>query len=191
MTSPVQNEFALLLLSGAVATGKSSIAGELQGSYKFHRIRTSTFLQRLAEERGIEVGRTTLQDLGDELDLTTDYQWPITLAQQQIDVDTSAKKWLLDAVRKRKQVQHFRSHFGPNVLHVHLTAPETVIQERYGRRSDSIDGSQDVLAYSRLISHSNEIESRSLIEIADFVIDTSIHSPIETATMINKALQEM
>ena len=63
--------------------------------------------------------------------------------------------------------------------HVHLTAPEEVLRERYTRRSDPSD-----TPYEDAINHPNEVAARSLIDRADLVFDTSVMSTEEVVRRI-------
>ena len=64
---------ALVLLSGPIAVGKTTLADFLIREFGFHRVRSSDYLKSLAAARGIRESRDVLQELGDELDYSTDY----------------------------------------------------------------------------------------------------------------------
>ncbi|MGH6648034.1 AAA family ATPase [Aquabacterium sp.] len=177
---------ALVLLSGPIAVGKTSVRDELLSTYGFDYVRSSAFLKALAEEQGQSDQRASLQDLGDRLDLETDYRWVLdNVARPGIAASPDQKHWLVDAVRKKRQVEHFREAYGARVLHVHLDAPEIVLQQRYASRSSSI---RDLTPYQSAVQHENEVASRSLIEIADHVFDTSALTSQEIAEAIVKKL---
>ena len=80
-------------------------------------------------------------------------------------------RWLVDSVRKKRQIDLFRVRF-PSVLHVHLTAPETLLRKRYAERPDRIEG----MDYQTAISQPNEISERSLIDWADLVFESGENS---------------
>lgn len=180
----------LVLLSGPVAGGKSVVANELITNHAFKRISTGGHLMEMAKKRGINVGRTELQDLGDQLDLETDYYWPISVAINQIQSSPDISYWLLDAVRKEKQVQHFRKEFPGSLLHVHLTAPEEVIRARYAERLAAGHAYGVGTSYEQMLAHPNEISSRDLKRVADFCFDTSTSQPEEIAISISQRLRE-
>ena len=83
-------------------------------------------------------------------------------------------------------MEHFREAFGPLVLHVHLTAPEEVLQRRYELR---LATAGEATPYAAAIQHENERASRSLSEFADLVLDTSTLTPLELAQLIAHAAQ--
>lgn len=183
--------FQLVLISGAVAAGKSSAAALLISSYGFRRVSSGDYLRGLAAERGIDSDRSSLQALGDRLDLDTDFAWLIDdVAAPMIDLG-GAERWLVDAVRKRKQVQHFRRRF-PDLVHVHFAAPEPILRQRYVDRLIATGAKSDDAAsdYDRAILHQNEIEARSLSEIADIEFDTSKMSPEEIVAAIGGEIEE-
>jgi chloramphenicol 3-O-phosphotransferase len=162
----------ILLLSGAIGAGKTSIAKVLMTSFAFQKIGTSDYLISQIPRSELREGderRLQLQELGDRLDRETDYRWVIDpVAVQAIAQAPLVESWLIDAVRKKRQVEHFRNQFGPKIRHIHLTAPEEVLRARHAQRGED---------YDQAIAHPNEVNSRSLIEIADHIVDTSSLEP--------------
>jgi adenylosuccinate synthase len=158
----------LLLLSGAIGAGKSSVATALMGSHGFRKIGSSDYLKSQIPINQLKEGdelRLQLQELGDRLDQETDYLWIVNpVAIQAIANAAGVTHWLIDAVRKKRQVEHFRHHFGANIRHVHIGAPEEVLRSRYGNKGN----------YDQAIAHPNEVNARSLSEIADRTFDSSV-----------------
>jgi len=176
---------ALVLLSGPIAVGKTSVRQELLAAHGFDYVRSSAYLKALAEAQGQGDQREHLQNLGDRLDVETDYRWVLDqVARPGFAASPSQKRWLVDAVRKRRQVEHFRKAYSHRVLHVHLDAPESVLQKRYELR---LVTTGDVTPYQVATRHENEVASRSLIEIADLVLDASTMNPKELADAIAAA----
>lgn len=174
----------LVLLSGPIAVGKTSVRQELVSAHQFDYVRSSAYLKDLAstQDRTLRDQRTELQQLGDQLDLETDYKWVLDrVAYPGFLAYPMQKRWLVDAVRKKRQVEHFREAFGPRVFHVHLTAAEEVLRQRYEHR---LAKEEDAISYDRAIDHDNERASRSLINCADLVLDTGSASPPAIAQMI-------
>lgn len=171
-----QNTFpsvsCLILLSGPVAVGKTSVANSLTSHLGFERVRSGTFLQNKAKELGSQADRASLQALGDKLDDETDYRWIVDdVAAVAIRNNISQNSWLIDAVRKDKQVEHFRSTFGNVVLHIHLIADECSLKDRYEKRLASGGEYDGKIQYEEAILHPNEQASRSLKSCADLVVD--------------------
>ena len=175
----------ILLLSGPVASGKSCVAELLKSKHAFKKVSTGEYLTKLAKERGKQGGRTLLQEMGDELDIETDYTWPVDLAMQQMA--GAGGDWLLDAVRKERQVFHFRQRFGLKLFHAHLFAPEHILAQRYKERLANRTKSDDDIPYEVAIQHSNERAARALINIADLKIDTNDLSSEDAAQRIREA----
>jgi hypothetical protein len=179
---PVVSIESLVLLSGPIAVGKTSVRQELLAAHGYDQVRSSAYLVDLAGKLGESLARTSLQDLGDRLDRDTDYRWVLDeVALPAFAATPSKRRWLVDAVRKRRQVGHFRQAFGSLVLHVHLNAPEDVLRERYCARLPS---ARDATPYDVAARHENEVASRDLIFIADLVLDASIANPQELAQKI-------
>ncbi|PPT57866.1 hypothetical protein XarbCFBP8138_03270 [Xanthomonas arboricola] len=122
--------------------------------------------------------RLQLQEKGDQLDIDSDYMWvidPVTTSV--IAQNPNTLNWLVDAVRKKRQVEHFRERFSSSLTHVHLTAPEAILRLRSGLTDE---------AYERAINHPNEVNARALERFADQVFDTSKHTPQQIAARLAK-----
>jgi adenylosuccinate synthase len=181
----------LLLVSGPVAVGKSAVATVLIQEHGFQGIKSSQYLRDLAQQRNVGQGRTDLQALGDQLDEQTDYRWLIDdVAARAMAEAPQQERWLLDAVRKARQVEHFRKRFGDAILHAHFSAPETVLEQRYSGRLAAGGEHPGNTSYADAIRHPNEIASRNLVEIADIVIDLEHTSSQDAASAILKKWRE-
>jgi hypothetical protein len=180
----------LLLLSGPVAVGKSGVANTLIKYHGFASIKSSTYLRAKAASDGLDESRTVLQKTGDSLDDETDFKWLIDdVAVPAIAANPDNDRWLLDSVRKKRQVEHFRNHFGKSVFHVHLTAPEPTIEARYNNRLSAGNETGNI-PYSTAIAHTNELSSRSLVDIADFLFDLANASSAAAALAILEKWEE-
>ena len=175
----------LILISGAVGAGKSSVASILVRQHGIDRVSSGDYLRTLAVKQGLEIDRKSLQLLGDQLDENTDYSWLLDDVAVPLIGNSGSKKWLVDAVRKRKQVWNFRSRF-EDVIHVHLSAPESLLRQRYISRlvASGMDSGGAEIDYERAVVHPNEVEARSLSQVADLVFDTSSVPPEEIAAVI-------
>lgn len=161
-------------MSGPIAVGKTAIAKQLVDAYRFNRIRSGGYLLLLAESRNGDKSRKGLQDLGDSLDRDTDYRWIVDdVAQPAIENGGGDGFWLLDSIRKHRQLYHFRDAFGSAVVHVHFTAAEEVLRSRYTTRLKSSQDYHGFTSYDDAVAHPNEVESRSLESAADLIIDVT------------------
>lgn len=171
----------VVLISGPIAVGKSSVAASLEKTHSAKRIRSSTYLRSLLPN-GALASRASLQNLGDTLDLQTDFRWLVdNVAYPQIHELPNAL-WLVDAVRKHKQVAHFREAFPNSVVHVHLLASEETLRRRHQNRLN--EQGYPGKSYEEEMAHPNETESRSLVAKADLTIDTDQVHPDRAAEII-------
>ncbi|WP_312348023.1 hypothetical protein [Stenotrophomonas acidaminiphila] len=172
----------IVLLSGPFKVGKSTVTGELVQQFGYLKISSGDYLRSLnpdVEQLDIAQARLLLQEAGDALDRQTDFRWVVDpVATSAIANAPGAFTWLFDAVRKPRQVEHFREKFGSAVMHVHLTAPDDVLRSRSGLTET---------AFITAIAHSNEVNSRSLGDMADRVFDTTSLTAQQIATQIAQA----
>jgi adenylosuccinate synthase len=174
----------ILLLSGPVAVGKTAIADVLLKQEGFERLRSGGFLLEFAEKHGLGTDRAGLQELGDRFDVESDYRWIVDdVAGPAVEARPEQLRWLMDAVRKHRQVEHFRSAWGAKAVHLHLTASEELLRRRYEARMASGAEYLGNTSYDAAIAHPNEIESRSLIRIADLVVAVDGLSPEQIVQM--------
>lgn len=160
----------LLLLSGAMGAGKSSIAAELKAKHFFSAISTSSYLRENLNSITNQGSRLSLQKLGDQFDIQTNFTWVIdSVAIPAINNNPNVENWLLDAVRKPRQVELFREKFGCCVKHVHLFASEDELQRRFLER----DHQETINSYIAASRHPNELIARSLRAISDHAFDTT------------------
>lgn len=172
----------LLLLSGPMASGKTSVSAALQEHFGFFQISSSYFLRAQLVGQGEVPDRHKLQELGDSLDRATDFSWVIdSVAIPEINARPDIDNWLLDAVRKSRQVELFKLHFVGVVMHVHLDAHESVLQQRHAER-----GLNHLAEYHANVRHPNELSARSLGSMADKVFDTETLTVLEIARQIIK-----
>ncbi|MBO2985834.1 AAA family ATPase [Burkholderia pseudomallei] len=175
----------LVLLSGPLAVGKTTLRDYLVAKHGFDHVRSSTFLIEKARRENLLADRRGLQELGDRLDAETDYRWIVDeVALPSMYASTGQARWLVDAVRKPKQVEHFKSLEHVNVVHVHLTAPEEVLRLRYESRQAKNAAGLSAPSYDDAIAHPNEVAARSLIHIADIVADVTNENTAKLAELI-------
>lgn len=169
----------IVLFSGPAAGGKSTICKILERHYSFVPIKSSKYLRKIALEQKQEITREALQEIGDRLDDETDFRWLVdVVAIPQIDALPNHQLWFVDSVRKKKQIEYFRSAFSTDVVHVHLTASEEVLQQRFIQRDVDHKTTRYEKPYDEHIRHPNEVSSRSLRNLADLVFDTSDTTPV-------------
>lgn len=175
----------ILLLSGPLAAGKSSVANALEIEHRFRRIRSGAYLLELAGRRGVPADRKGLQTLGDALDEDTGYLWLVAdIARPTIHAQPWIRRWLVDCVRKPEQVAHFRAAFGDRAYHAHLTAGEAVLMQRYQDRLRQGGEYLGNTPYEAAIQHPNEVAARGLASLADVTISTEHSTPSLVASRL-------
>ena len=126
----------ILVLTGEIATGKTTLSEELVKRYGFTHIKTRELLKVSAlksntiekvEQRGF------LQNYGANLDKKTNGGWILNESQSII---SSNKLILIDSARIKEQIDAFRKSFPQNVVHIHLTAPDEVKLQRFMNRTN-------------------------------------------------------
>lgn len=163
-----------------MASGKTSVSAALRELHGFLPISSGSFLRAELAARNKSFDRHNLQEFGDSLDTATDFSWLIeSVATPALEGRPDVDNWLLDAVRKPRQVELFRLRFEDTVRHVHIVAPEVVLQQRYAAR-----GLGHLDNYQASVLHPNEQSARSLAGFADKVLDTDEYSPVEVADQI-------
>lgn len=163
-----------------MASGKTSVSTALQSDFGYVPISSGAFLRAQSAAKGKPADRHSLQELGDALDLATDFSWLIdSVALPAINSRPDVQNWLLDAVRKPRQVELFRICFGGAVRHIHIVAPDAVLQQRYTSRTETL-----VEEYQACVLHPNEQITRSLAAYADSVFDTESYTSLEIARQI-------
>jgi len=180
---------AMLLMSGPVAVGKTAVREALVSKHGFAYLKSSQYLRAEAERAGLSSERVVLQELGDRLDEETDYRWLIdSVALPAMKRAPDSSRWVVDAVRKRRQIEHFRASFADAVFHVHFTADESILVDRYKARQISQGAAGDSTPYESAIDHDNERSARSLHVVADMLVDLGKYSASAAAEAIVSAL---
>lgn len=179
------NTHVLLLLSGEICAGKSSVCTELTNRFGFTSVSTGGYLQKIALEKKLIADRITLQKLGDSLDKETNGEWLIHAYEQ--SKNPQQRRYFLDSVRKRFQVEIFRNKIDDLVFHLHLSAPDGLLRERFEKRKDSLSHDASI-SYEDAKKSATEINVKNLSEIADLNIDTSIYSPKDIAFKVMKSI---
>src|SRR6266540_3217439 len=115
MESP-RRDGAVILLSGAVGAGKTTLADALVRKLGFARLFTrDLILSRLPET---PLTRVNLQAAGERLDQETDGQWVAHELVKLMSGDSSARGYVVDAVFIPQQVEAVRRAAQGPVLHV-------------------------------------------------------------------------
>ncbi|WP_438032426.1 adenylosuccinate synthetase [Sorangium sp. So ce204] len=161
----------VILLSGPVASGKTTLSDALVNRYRFKRLKTRDLIHAMA---GTAAERGALQEAGERLDRETGGLWvagALTRSVSQLGDDETV---VVDAVRIEAQVDAIRRAFGLRTTHVHLTASDGVLAQRYRDRNRAV---QEFSSYAKVRANATESGIEKLKDIADVVIDTARSSP--------------
>jgi adenylosuccinate synthase len=161
----------IILLSGPVACGKSTLAAGLEGRYNIVRLKTKDLIKRLRP--GVADERKALQRAGDVLDRLSEGDWIAIELHRILPKVPPGGIILVDSVRIPKQIAAIRRAFGARVIHIHLTAPDPVLESRYHARSEGqTSGIEELPSYAEVRKNSTERYVSKLSAEADVVIDT-------------------
>jgi adenylosuccinate synthase len=168
----------IILLSGPVASGKTTLGDSLVGRYGLVRLKSRELIHTLLKT---QPERAALQLGGDALDRKTKGRWIAdALARELLDRPADAMV-LVDSVRIETQVKAIREAFGPRVTHVHLTAPIDELSRRYRDRRREL---KELSSYRQVRTNPTEKNIESLARLADVVVDTHRSTPEEVVIRV-------
>lgn len=156
----------IVLLSGGVSSGKTTLGTMLVRRFGFDQIKTKQIIREYFPKSENE--RKALQTHGDYLDKKTNGAWVRDEVRARID-KTAPKYLLVDAVRRENQVEAVRKAYGPHVFHIHLDAPADILTSRYKNRTPT---SKELPDYKDVVKNRTEQRISRLAQIADAVIRT-------------------
>jgi adenylosuccinate synthase len=161
----------IILLSGPVASGKSTLGLLLADRYRVQHVKTRQIIRTKFPK--VEQERGALQKAGDRLDRDTKGAWVATeVSRLAAEIEEEAVI-LVDSVRTADQIRALREAFGPRVVHMHLSAPDEVLEQRYLERQGP---TREFTTYAELVRNRTEAGIGKLAQIADVVIDTKLSS---------------
>lgn len=168
---PAEHVPLIVLLSGPVGSGKTTLATRLVAERRFDRLATrDAILRRLPRTRQT---RVDLQAAGEDLDRATQGRWVADEVQQMLEKGGSPTGIVVDAVLIPAQVDAVRALMGHTVVHIHLTAPLGELERRYSQKKASI---VETPRYVEVLESKTEAAVPGLADPADLVIDTSLMS---------------
>lgn len=161
----------VVVVSGPVAGGKSTLARELANRFGGRRLSTRELLVRhISEDQ--PATRTLLQKIGQERDLATNGSW-VAEGFSRAVLDANEDLVIIDSARRIEQVHALRVAFGRDVRHVHITAPREICSQRHEERRVRSDNTETT--YEEVCADSTESRIEDLADHADVVIDTNRH----------------
>lgn len=168
----------IVLLSGPIASGKTTLGDALIERHRFLRVKTRELLAAII---GNHAGRLDLQEAGDQLDRRTKGSWIASALARQLAGNSIGARILIDSVRIPEQIDAIRRSFGNRVVHVHLTAPPKILKSRFLGRAGAIG---EARTYAQAKQNITESSVERLADIADIVIDTSSSLPADVVARV-------
>jgi adenylosuccinate synthase len=157
----------VVLLSGHIAAGKSTLAESLVERYGASLIKTRELIERVAEERDIATdNRAAMQDLGERLDTETGGGWVGEAVSRFIAGLPEGSLVVIDGVRIAGQIESVRDAVSGRVDHVHLQASPAELAARFVARGDTD------ATFAEAQSNATESAVDGLAQDADITIDT-------------------
>ena len=170
--------YTILLLSGPICAGKSSIAKKLSDKYNAHIFKTNRLLESYLHKKNKSITRSILQKEGESLDEKTNGKWVSDALFEKLNVEEITEGIIIvDSIRIIGQAHEIRKAFGgtrseTTVYHLHLTSENrSVLERRYKRRSAKSKISE-LKNYADLSESKTEKEIDYLSNYADILIKT-------------------
>lgn len=164
----------IVLLSGNVSSGKTTLANSLSSAFGFQLLKTKEILQSLAKKkigRALESERSAMQKFGERLDRETNGKWVLAaLTRLMRTLPNGAAGVIVDAVRIKEQIDAVRKAHGFSVTHIHIKAPAGILADRYKHRKTT--GIRELATYRQVERDPTESNVQRLENVADVVIDT-------------------
>jgi adenylosuccinate synthase len=155
----------VIVLSGRVGAGKSTLAGLLRERIGAKVLKTKDLIAKLSATK---LGnRRTRQLAGQRLDKLTGGRWVVDAVNERILSEANLELLVVDAARIPEQVRLIRQS-GWSVVHVHLEASEGSLEERYKRRP----ANEELPSYRDVAMNWTEKHADALKDLADVVVNT-------------------
>lgn len=161
----------IVLVSGQICSGKSALVEQLREKHDARVVKTKELILKKWPKTKDE--RRSLQLAGQKLDREDGGVWVAEALQRIID-ETSQDKtpkglYVVDSVRILGQISSIRKAYGADVHHVHLTATDIELRNRFESRSRSEDQGVE---YEQLKGNKTEKGVEKLADVADVVVST-------------------
>lgn len=161
----------VVVLSGPMGAGKSTLAEGLQRRHGARIVHSRQLLQARVGADGL--GRLELQQRGEALDEQTQGRW---LAEDLRELlrrpEDRPELLVVDAIRIEAQALALHRVLGSRVVHVHLSAADETLAERYARRRSRSATDTERASFEEARANPTEQRVGELARHADLVLDT-------------------
>ena len=164
----------IVLLSGEIASGKSTVCEGLVKQYDFHVVSTKEVLKNVASRKlkgAVPEDREFFMKFGRELDEKTKGKWVLDEIQHVI---LQYDRVLIDAARISEQIDEFRERYGIAVVHIHIDARPEWRREHFITRGKQMDkfktDAEGDKMFKEYSEDPTEAQVHSLKDKADLVI---------------------
>lgn len=161
-------------IGGPIATGKTTAANHIK-TFNYSYGRFSQVLHMILAERGVEPNRTSLQEIGEEVNKSPGQRW---LCKQLIKSLPEKGNLVIDGLRYPEDHAFMVETFGSAFVHVHIYSSTEIRAKRY-----IVDGNTEN-EFKTACSHNVEKKIDKLTALAHVVINndgnvSSLHKEIE------------
>jgi len=173
----------LILISGPVGSGKTTLSAALESKYGALHLRTRELMATRAQKDGSSLpkDRAGLQAYGETLDRLTGGRWVADDLASLFHTIEPGRLVVIDSIRIREQLDAVREAFGRDVVHLHLSAPREELSLRYKNRGQS-SGIVELASYDEVFTNPTEAAVVLLAGDADIAIDSQRCSPADVVT---------
>jgi|ERR1700730_368204 len=169
-------QLRIVLLSGPICAGKSALTKQLVDRHGATILKTRELITKIRP--GIAATRTALQRTGEALDRADNGAWLASSLAQFVEErprDPALQQVIVvDSVRILGQIEAVRNAFGSAVHHVHLTAADSELAERFASKNSTFG---EPTAYEALRRSKTERNIETLADVADIVVETDRCTP--------------
>jgi len=163
---------AIIVLSGQICTGKSTLADELVGRKGFSRISTSQLIREAVKTGTKLESRADFQKQGRILDKKKGPIWLTNALFSLLEnLQDPPEYVVVDSLRLKEQVDAFRVAYGAKVKHIHLTADSHRLESRFNDRDRDDDRGT---TFEQSQEDVTEAQVKDLQKFADVRIDTGL-----------------
>lgn len=179
----------VVLISGRICTWKSKLAQKLSEKRDYQLISTSSFLKGIANSNGGSTDRISLQKLGDKLDNETKFRWVFDHISTKVENTTERCWFVVDHLRHKEQLLHFRNQNDFEIVHVHLFAKPHFLKSEFERRTRDNQDSDTQTFEDADPLHGNDEDIEWFKKDADVRIDITRTDAEDTFVRVCAALR--